>query len=74
VPDETPDLAREAARAEARQELEEEMRLSDEALRERDRRLTALVLTFIVMACVLLPLVGLVVGITVRAFHWAAGL
>ena len=68
-----PDLADVARREAMRVELDAEQRQSDEALLARDQRIRALLISTTMVVCLLLPLVGLVVGLTVRAFYWAAG-
>ena len=70
--DDPPNLAEVQIREEVRRELLEESERQD--LTHRDRRVFAFFIssTFILAVC--LPLLGLVVGLTVRAFLWAAGL
>jgi len=71
--EETPDLADVARREEVKVELQEEYRLSDEASLARDARIRAFFISITLVACLLLPLVGLIAGLTVRAFKWSAG-
>ena len=71
--DDPPDLADVARREEIREEMEAEQSSSDAALLERDARMRALLISFVLVVCILAPLVGLVAGLTVRAFCWSAG-
>ena len=68
-----PDLARVRVREEVRAEVVAELGKRDELTQKYDARVRALVVSFTLLAAILVPLVGLVVGAAVRAFRWAAG-
>ena len=71
--EEAPDLGDVVRREEIREELLAEDRESDESLLARDQQVRAFLISVTLVVCLLMPLVGLVAGLTVRAFKWAAG-
>jgi hypothetical protein len=68
-----PDLSELRVREEAKAELLQELRDRDELAQIRDKRVRALLVSFVALAGVLVPFVGLVLGVTVRVFRWASG-
>jgi|GEM_PF-6471785 len=67
-------LGEEMAAAELRGQVEAELAAELEAAGERDRAYRALVMSVTMAVLVMLPLVALVLGASVRLFGWASGL
>lgn len=73
--EEPPDLTELQYRAEIEKKVQDEYAQAEEVqtLQDRDRRSLALVISVTLVVGVILPLAGLIIGLTVRAFLWAAG-
>jgi len=76
VRDDPPNLVEVKIREEIRKELLEERARSEEseALSQRDRRVLALALSVLFALGFMLPVLGLIIGLGVRAFRFASGL
>lgn len=72
--DTPPDISEIRVREEAKQELLQDLHVQDELTRTRDKRVRALLVSFTLLAAVLVPLVALIGGAAVRVFRWASGL
>ena len=59
---------------EERAKLDGELEQHAESTQVRDRAMRALSVSVALVVLVLLPIIGLVVGVTVRAFGWSSGL
>ena len=63
-----------ALEREIRAELAASSEQDEQRALDRDRAMRALCITVTLVLAVCLPLLGLVVGVAVRAFGWASGL
>jgi hypothetical protein len=70
---EPPDLAEIRVREAGKVELLQEQYERDELAQIHDKRVRALLVSFTLLAGILVPFVGLVLGAAVRAFRWASG-
>jgi hypothetical protein len=68
-----PDLAELRLREETRTAILQELREGDELTQVRDKRVRALLVSSTLLAGLLVPFVGLVLGAAVRMFRWASG-
>ena len=69
-----PNLVEVQIREEIRAELLEDAAKSAASLQDRDRRMTALVISATLVVCLILPMLAAVVGASWRVFKWAAGI
>ena len=67
------DLRKVELRAEVEREVRGELADADANALDRDRAMRALAVSLTVLACALLPLLALVLGLSWRIMHWAAG-
>lgn len=78
IPNEPTDMREVAMRAKIEREMGEDQDKADEQdvenAQARDRAMRALSFSVALLVLIALPLVGLVVGVAVRAFGWASGL
>lgn len=71
--DDPPNLAEVALREKVRDEVMDELIDRDEILMSRDKRVLALALSFAFALSIIVPLLGLMVGVAVRAYRFGAG-
>lgn len=72
-PDQPPNLERTRIREEERAKLVEELGDRDELVQKYDARVRALMVSFTLLAALLVPLAGLILGAAIRVFRLAAG-
>lgn len=68
-----PNLVELKIREEIEQEVRAELEQVEAVVGDQDRRFTALVISAILMVSLFLPLIGLIAGVSLRIFFWAAG-
>lgn len=67
------DLRKVELRGEVEREVRAEFAEVEARALDRDRAIRAVVISFTVLACLLLPLLALVLGVSWRILCWAAG-
>lgn len=67
------DLRKVELRGEVEREVRAEFEDAEVRAMDRDRAMRAVVISFTALACVLLPLVALILGLSWRIMRWAAG-
>lgn len=72
-PDDPPNIERARIREEERAKLAQEFADQDELAGKHDARIRALLVSFTLLAALLVPLAGAILGAAIRVFRLAAG-